>query len=203
MRGNLPGPEGLAGRGASAALHGLPVVPPRAAPRALHPGSVDSAAMRAARDRIWFGTRNQRFLRRRRDGGGPIQRAVAAAAIERGGDVPNLLGRGGDAVVTALAGGVDAEVIEGGRSPRDGAVAGAAILIGLNVPCRFTRSGDAVMAAHTGRGDASMIEVRRHPGECGVAVLTRVVAGDVQGALARREHAVVAAKAVGDHARMI
>src|SRR5258708_23989137 len=37
MRGNLPGPEGLAGRGASAALHGLPVVPPRAAPRALHP----------------------------------------------------------------------------------------------------------------------------------------------------------------------
>src|SRR5216683_3106166 len=37
MRGNLPGPEGLARRGASAALHGLPVVPPRAAPRALHP----------------------------------------------------------------------------------------------------------------------------------------------------------------------
>src|ERR1700676_3875566 len=37
MRGNLPGPEGLAGRGASAALHGLPVVTPRAAPRALHP----------------------------------------------------------------------------------------------------------------------------------------------------------------------
>src|SRR5882724_6539339 len=37
MRGNLPGPEGLAGREASAALHGLPVVPPRAAPRALHP----------------------------------------------------------------------------------------------------------------------------------------------------------------------
>src|SRR5258708_16520896 len=26
MRGNLPGPEGLARRGASAALHGLPVV---------------------------------------------------------------------------------------------------------------------------------------------------------------------------------
>ena len=26
MRGNLSGPEGLAGRGASAALHGLPVV---------------------------------------------------------------------------------------------------------------------------------------------------------------------------------
>jgi hypothetical protein len=54
MRGNLPGPEGLARpfaraqpwchgattnpcAGASAALHGLPVVPPRAAPRALHP----------------------------------------------------------------------------------------------------------------------------------------------------------------------
>src|SRR6202795_4824096 len=54
MRGNLPGPEGLARHfaraqslylavpmdlcaGASAALHGLPVVPPRAAPRALHP----------------------------------------------------------------------------------------------------------------------------------------------------------------------
>jgi hypothetical protein len=37
MRGNLPGPEGLARRGASAALHGLPVVPPWAAPRALHP----------------------------------------------------------------------------------------------------------------------------------------------------------------------
>src|SRR3984957_21111053 len=37
MRGNLPGPEGVARRGASAALHGLPVVPPRAAPRALHP----------------------------------------------------------------------------------------------------------------------------------------------------------------------
>src|ERR1700687_618066 len=54
MRGNLPGPEGLArhfaraqplylavpadlSAGAAAALHGLPVVPPRAAPRALHP----------------------------------------------------------------------------------------------------------------------------------------------------------------------
>src|SRR5450755_1815603 len=37
MRGNLPGPFGLAGRGASAALRGLPVEPPRPAPRALHP----------------------------------------------------------------------------------------------------------------------------------------------------------------------
>src|SRR6266404_4501130 len=37
MRGNLPGPEGLAGRGASAALHGWSVVPLRPAPRALHP----------------------------------------------------------------------------------------------------------------------------------------------------------------------
>src|ERR1700737_2100003 len=37
MRGNLPGPEGLARRGASAALRGLSVVPPRPAPRALHP----------------------------------------------------------------------------------------------------------------------------------------------------------------------
>src|SRR5258707_3503129 len=37
MRGNLPGPFGLAGRGASAALRGWSVVPLRPAPRALHP----------------------------------------------------------------------------------------------------------------------------------------------------------------------
>ena len=37
MKRNLQGYEGLAGRGASAALRGLAVVPLRPAPRALHP----------------------------------------------------------------------------------------------------------------------------------------------------------------------
>jgi len=37
MREKLPAPKELAGRGASAALHGWSVVPPRPAPRALHP----------------------------------------------------------------------------------------------------------------------------------------------------------------------
>src|ERR1019366_5823485 len=37
LRGNLPAPEGLAGRGAAAALRGLTVLPLRPAPRALHP----------------------------------------------------------------------------------------------------------------------------------------------------------------------
>ncbi len=37
MRENLPGPCGLAGKGASAALRGWAVGPPRPAPRALHP----------------------------------------------------------------------------------------------------------------------------------------------------------------------
>ena len=37
MKRNLPGPCGLAGGGASAALRGLAVAPLRPAPRALHP----------------------------------------------------------------------------------------------------------------------------------------------------------------------
>src|SRR5229473_848270 len=156
MRGNLPGPEGLARRGASAALHGLPVVPTTGGAARLasapspcqrgsrgilrqSPGSVDAAAVRTARDRTWFRTGNQRFERRRRDGGGPIQGAVAAAAIQGGRDVPDLLG--------------------------DGAVAGAAILVGLDVPYRFARSGDAIVAARAGGGNASMVEVSGNPGK--------------------------------------
>src|SRR5258708_26490183 len=71
MRGNLPGPEGLAGRGASAALHGLPVVPPRAAPRALHPlPLLANAAHAEFSDRLLaFGERNA-AIRASRGGGG-------------------------------------------------------------------------------------------------------------------------------------
>src|SRR6267378_4424879 len=48
MRGNLPGPEGLAGRGASAALHGLPVVTTTG--RAARLASAPSPCQRGSRE---------------------------------------------------------------------------------------------------------------------------------------------------------
>ena len=48
MRGNLPGPEGLARRGASAALHGLPVVPTTG--RAARLASAPSPCQRGSRE---------------------------------------------------------------------------------------------------------------------------------------------------------
>jgi len=50
MREKLPAPNGLAGTGASAALHGWSVVPPRPAPRAVC-GHADSAGRLA--DGAW------------------------------------------------------------------------------------------------------------------------------------------------------
>src|ERR1035438_7643123 len=95
--------------------------------------------------------------RRRRDHG-PIEGAVATAAIKRGVHMLDLLARGGDAVVATLAGGADLEMTKGGRSPSNRAVTRAAILRRLNVPYRLARSGNSVVAGGAGGRYTAMIK---------------------------------------------
>src|ERR1017187_8123160 len=60
MRGNLPGPEGLARRGASAALHGLPVVTTTGGAARL--ASAPSPCQRGSREILRQAPRYRRYL---------------------------------------------------------------------------------------------------------------------------------------------
>src|SRR3984957_10954069 len=91
--------------------------------------------------------RQQGPQRGRRLRGGPTQGVVADAAILRRARVLRLLAGGGEAVVAALAGCADAEMIESRRGPRDRAVAGAAILRRLHVPYRLAGCRHPIVAA--------------------------------------------------------
>ncbi len=163
--------------------------------------SLGRTAGRAARGRC-YGPRLFRRTRRlsRRTHDRPIQRVVTTAAIERGAHVLNLLTRRGDAVVAALAGGVDSDVAEHDRSPRDRAVTGTAVLIRLQVQRRFAERHHTVVTARAPCRDALMIESRRQPGDGGVAVLAGVVAGNVGRTFAGRQNAVMAARTIAGHA---
>src|ERR1700738_2861725 len=132
----------------------------------------------------------------------PIERIVATAAIDRGARVLNLLTRGGDAVMAALAHGAYADVAGHDRGPRDRPVTGAAVLVRLHVQGRLAERGHPVVTARAACHDALVIEPRRQPGERGVAVLAHGVAGNVCGAFAGRQDAVVATDAVAGHARV-
>src|ERR1700731_2831823 len=111
--------------------------------RASHPRSLRLTGGRAARARTGY----QGLQRCARGDDGPVHGVVAAAAIERGGYMLNLLGRGDDAVVAALASGIDAHMAEGRLGPGDGAMTRTAVLRGLHVSRRFARRRDAVVAA--------------------------------------------------------
>jgi hypothetical protein len=109
MREKLPASKGLAARGTSAVLHGWSVVPPRPAPRALHPLPLPANAAHAEySDRLLgygsFGTcisvgvaDIERLYDRHR------RQATGVRAVRRDSDAAGRLGDGGSVVALSAA----------------------------------------------------------------------------------------------------